>query len=59
MTSKENVLIAVVAAAGETGLDRVQLQKSMFLAGEEFGGYLPSDFYQFRPYMYGPFSQEI
>lgn len=59
MASKENVLIAIVAAAGETGLDRVQLQKSMFLAGEELAEDLPSDFYQFRPYMYGPFSQEI
>lgn len=59
MASKENVLIAIVAAAGEAGLDRVQLQKSTFLVGEEFGGKLPADFYQFRPYMYGPFSQEI
>ena len=56
--SRESILIAIIAAAGEDGLDRVQLQKSAFLVGEEFEGKL-IDFYQFRPYMYGPFSQEI
>ena len=59
MASKECVLIAIVAAAGDTGLDRAQLQKSVFLVGEEFDEKLPSDFYQFRPYMYGPFAQEV
>ena len=54
--SRESILIAIIAAAGEDGLDRVQLQKSAFLVGEEFEGKL-IDFYQFRPYMYGPFSQ--
>jgi len=59
MASKENVLIAIVAAAGEAGLDRAQLQKSVFLVGEEFDGELPPDYYQFRPYMYGPFAQGV
>ena len=59
MATKESVLIAIVAAAGEPGLDRVQLQKSAFLVGEEFDGELPSDFYQFQPYMYGPFAQGV
>lgn len=59
VASKENVLIAIVAAAGEAGLDRVQLQKSVFLVGKEFDGELPSDFYQFQPYMYGPFAQGV
>ena len=57
--SRERVLIAVVAAAGEAGLDRVQLQKSVFLIGQEFDGELTADFYQFQPYMYGPFAQEV
>ena len=52
-------MIAIIAAAGETGLGRVQLQKSVFLVGEEFDGRLPADFYQFQPYMYGPFAQEV
>lgn len=59
MVSKEGVLIAIVAAAGEAGLDRAQLQKSVFLVGEEFDGELPSNFYEFRPYMYGPFAQGV
>ena len=59
MASRECILIAIVAAAGEAGLERVQLQKSVFLAGEEFDGRLPANFYQFQPYMYGPFAQEV
>lgn len=56
--TREIVLIAIIAAAGENGLDRVQLQKSAFLVGEEFEGKL-KNYYQFKPYMYGPFAQDI
>ena len=56
--NRESILIAIIAAAGEAGLDRAQLQKSAFLIGEEFAGKL-TNFYQFTPYMYGPFAQEI
>ena len=57
--SRERVLIAVVDAAGEEGLDRLQLQKAVFLVGEELKDRLPDDFYQFRPHLYGPFAQEV
>ena len=57
--SRSDVLLAIVAAAGDDGLDRLQLQKSVFLVGEEFGGKLPVDFYQFRPHFYGPFAQDV
>ena len=59
VANREGVLIAIIAAAGDDGLDRVQLQKSAFLVAEEFEGRLPENFYQFQPYMYGPFAQEI
>lgn len=59
VANRESILIAIIAAAGDDGLSRVQLQKSAFLVGEEFEGRLPENFYQFRPYMYGPFAQEI
>lgn len=59
VVNRESVLLAIIAAAGDDGLDRAQLQKSAFLVREEFEGRLPSDFYQFRPYMYGPFAQQI
>ena len=57
--SRERILIAIVAAAGDEGLDRVQLQKSVFLVGEELKDRLPDDFYQFRPHFYGPFAQDV
>jgi len=56
--NRESILIAIIAAAGGRGLNRVQLQKSAFLVGEEFEGKL-KNYYQFRPYMYGPFAQDI
>ena len=59
VANRECVLVAIVAAAGDDGLDRAQLQKSVFLVGEEFDGRLPANFYQFRPYMYGPFAQDV
>lgn len=59
VTKRESILIAIIAAAGEAGLGRVQLQKSAFLVGEEFEDRLPKNYYQFQPYMYGPFAQEI
>lgn len=59
VANRESILIAIIAAAGDGGLCRVQLQKSAFLVGEEFQGRLPENFYRFRPYMYGPFAQEI
>ena len=57
-TNRQRILIAIIAAAGEAGLDRAQLQKSAFLIGEEFEDKL-KNYYQFTPYMYGPFAQEI
>ena len=59
VANRECVLVAIVAAAGDDGLDRAQLQKSVFLVGEEFDGRLPANFYQFQPYMYGPFAQDV
>ena len=59
VANRESILIAIIAAAGDDGLDRVQLQKAAFLVGEEFQGELPENFYQFRPYLYGPFAQQI
>ncbi len=56
--NRESILIAIIASAGEDGLDRVQLQKSAFLVGEEFEREL-KNYYEFRPYMYGPFAQDI
>ncbi len=59
VASREDILIAIVEAAGHHGLDRLQLQKSVFLVGEEFNGKLPTNFYQFRPHSYGPFAPTV
>ena len=59
VASREHILIAIIAAAGDAGLGKVQLQKSAFLVGQEFEGKLPANYYQFEPYFYGPFAQEV
>ncbi len=59
VASREHILIAIIAAAGDAGLGKVQLQKSAFLVGEEFDGKLPANYYQFEPYFYGPFAHEV
>ncbi len=59
VANRESVLIAIIAAAGEDGMGRVQLQKAAFLISEEFESRLPENFYRFQPYMYGPFAREI
>ena len=59
VASRESILIAIVAAAGDNGLDHSQLQKSVFLVGEELKDRLPDNFYRFDPYMYGPYSQGV
>lgn len=59
VASREHILIAIIAAAGDAGLGKVQLQKSAFLVGQEFEGKLPANYYQFEPYLYGPFAQEV
>ena len=56
---KSDVLLTIIAAAGEGELHRVQLQKVAFLVSEEFKGRLPADFYCFNKHHYGPFSIEI
>ncbi|OGO06291.1 MAG: hypothetical protein A2Z76_04755 [Chloroflexi bacterium RBG_13_56_8b] len=58
MENKE-VLLLVVASADDEGLTPLQLQKSLFLVGECSLPELPSDFYTFVPYNYGPFNPVI
>lgn len=58
MKDKDIVLLVISAASGE-GLSPVQIQKSLFLIGGSHLPELPADFYQFHPYNYGPFNEEI
>lgn len=53
-----DVLFAIVAAAGSKKIDLVHLQKVAFLVSEKFGQEL-AGLYTFRKYHYGPFCQAI
>ena len=57
--SRSDILLAILAAANEKELSRVQLQKVAFLVSEEFKGRLSADFYTFDKHNYGPFSIDI
>ena len=52
-------ILAVTATAQEQGLDSVQLQKSLFLLGEELPHLVGADYYQFYPYKYGPLGPAV
>ena len=56
---REDFLLIVVAAGGGTPLTPVQLQKSLFLIGENLKGEIPDPFYNFEPYHYGPFDADV
>ena len=51
-------LLAIYFAGG-SGLSPVQLQKSLFLIGQELQKTVGDSFYSFIPYNYGPFSLDV
>ena len=57
--SRSDILLAIIAAAGNRGFRRVYAQKVAFLVSEEFKGQLPDGFYEFGKYHYGPFSRTV
>ncbi len=57
--NRQDWILAVAAIAQEQGLDSAQLQKSLFLLGEELTNLVGADYYQFYPYKYGPFNSEV
>lgn len=56
---KEDFLLLVVAAGKDEPLTPVQLQKSLFLIGEQGIPEIPEEFYDFQPYHYGPFDVRV
>jgi hypothetical protein len=59
MPNKKDWALMTLSLAGGRPLTPVQLQKSLFLLGENVRPALPEDFYVFAPYNYGPFCQDI
>jgi uncharacterized protein YwgA len=55
---RKDFLLMTVAAGGSKPLTPVQLQKSLFLIRER-SSEVPNQFYEFEPYNYGPFSEDI
>jgi uncharacterized protein YwgA len=56
---KESITLLAIAADSDGGLSPVQLQKSLFIVGKSGLEGLPSDYYEFSPYNYGPFTSEV
>lgn len=57
--NRKDWLLLVIAAADGQELTPAQLQKSVFLLGEERGEAVDEDFYEFEPYHYGPFCLDV
>src|SRR5437773_8648050 len=58
--SRRDWLLVALTEAGDRGLSPVQIQKTMFLFKNGTDRVLDEDqFYDFRPYNYGPFDSQI
>jgi hypothetical protein len=58
-SSKEDLLLAALYASPQKAMSPVQVQKAMFLLSQEAKRHLPSKFYKFEKYNYGPFCQPL
>ena len=56
---KRDWTLLAIALAGGKSLSPVQLQKSVFLFGEQLTNIVPENFYNFGPYNYGPFCRDV
>ena len=58
LTRKDWLLLALSKCSGGA-MSPVQIQKALFLFGQEAGDSIGTDFYSFQPYDYGPFDAAI
>ena len=58
LTRQDWLLIALSKSPGGA-MSPVQVQKTLFLFGQEAGGSIGAEFYSFEPYDYGPFDAAI
>ena len=56
---RTDILLHIIVSAQGDPISPVQLQKVAFLVGQECPNDVPSDYYRFVPYDYGPFCSEI
>ena len=59
MLTREDWLLLALSKSPGDAMSPVQLQKAMFLFGQEAGDSIGTDFYSFQPYDYGPFDAAI
>ena len=59
MLSKQDWTLLVISSAKGAMLSPVQLQKALFLIGQNAPSACRPEFYEFVPYNYGPFCAEI
>ena len=58
LTRRDWLLLALSKAPGGV-VSPVQIQKALFLFGQEVGGMIGTNFYSFVPYDYGPFDAAV
>ena len=56
---KEDILLMVLDAGQDQPFTPVQLQKALFLIGNQCVGRLSDPYYDFEPYHYGPFDVAV
>ena len=56
---RTDLLLKIITVAEGDPITPVQLQKVAFLVGQECAAYMPSPYYDFVPYDYGPFCIDI
>lgn len=57
--NRDNLLLKIITSANGELVTPAQLQKVAFLLGQKFADEMPSDYYRFRKYDYGPFCVDI
>ena len=59
MLTRQDWLLLTLSRSPDGAMSPVQLQKALFLFGQEVGGSVGTRFYSFVPYDYGPFDAAI
>ena len=59
MLTRQDWLLLALSKSPDGRMSPVQIQKALFLFGQEAGDLIGTEFYSFKPYDYGPFDAAI
>ena len=59
MLTRQDWLLLALSKSPGGAMSPIQIQKALFLFGQEVGGLIGTEFYSFEPYDYGPFDAAI